>query len=218
MCDDEAPLVKLRDRLAVVLTIAALVVARPDSAGAQSSPARLELGAQVASAISSQFDETDVGLGARVSWHPAGWVGIEAEINGYPGNFPSQRPFSRGRVEGLFGATVGGRVGRVRPFGRLRPGFMTFRESPQPFACILIFPPPLACVLGSGRTLFALDIGGGVEVHATPKTFVRVDAGDLLVKYPGPVLDNEREGLLRPRQRAFFSHNFRFAAGAGLRF
>jgi hypothetical protein len=204
----------LRNRTAVVLAIAGLVVARPSSAGAQSSPDRFELGAQVASAISSQFDEADVGLGARVSWHPAGWVGLEAEINGYPANFPRQSPFSRGRVEGLFGATVGGGFGRVRPFGRLRPGFLIFRESPEPLACILIFPPPLACALAPGRTLFALDIGAGVEVHATPKTFVRVDAGDLLMKFPGPALDNSRT----PQQRAFFSHNFRFAAGAGLRF
>jgi hypothetical protein len=198
---------------AIVLILAALI-ARADSARAQSSPARFELGAQVASTVSSQFDETDVGLGARVSWHPAGWVGIEAEVNGYPGNFPGRQPFSRGRVEGLFGATVGGTFGSVRPFGRLRPGFATFRESAEPFACILIFPPPLQCALASGRTLFALDIGGGVEVYTTPKTFVRVDAGDLLLKYPGPVFDNNRTA----RDDAFFSHNFRFAAGAGLRF
>jgi hypothetical protein len=206
--------VNLRDRSAVILTIAALVVARPDSAGAQSSPARLELGGQVATTRSTQFDTTDVGLGARVSWHPAGWIGTEAELNGYPGNFPDQRPFSRGRVEGLFGATVGGRFGAVRPFGKLRPGFVMFRESPEAFACILIFPPPLACALASGRTLFALDIGGGLEVYATPKTFFRVDAGDLLMKYPGPVFDD----TLTAQQSGFFSHNFRFAAGAGLRF
>jgi len=89
-----------------------------------------------------------------------------------------------------------------------------FRELSEPFACILIFPPPLACALASGRTLFALDVGGGVEVYATPKTFVRVDAGDLLLKYPGPVFDN----TLTAQQNGFFSHNFRFAAGAGWRF
>jgi hypothetical protein len=201
-------------RTAVVLAIAALSLTRPDSAVAQSSPARLELGGQIASTTSSQFDATDVGLGARVSWHPAGWIGTEAELNGFPGNFPSQRPFSRGRVEGLFGATVGGRFGAVRPFGKLRPGFVMFRESEEPFACILIFPPPLACSLASGQTLFALDIGGGVEVYATPKTFVRVDAGDLLMKYPGPVFDS----TLTAQEGGFFSHNFRFAAGAGWRF
>jgi hypothetical protein len=191
-----------------------IAVARPESAGAQSSSPRFDVGAQVASTRSSQFDETDVGLGARLSWHPAGWLGVEAEVNGFPGEFPGQRPFSRGRVEGLFGATVGSRFGMVRPFGRLRPGFVSFRESSEPFACILIFPPPLACTLAAGRTLFAVDIGGGIEVQATPTTFLRVDAGDLMMKYPGPVLDNANLS----REGSFFGNNFRFAAGAGWRF
>jgi hypothetical protein len=105
-------------------------------------------------------------------------------------------------------------LGSVRPFGKLRPGFVTFRESSEPFACILIFPPPLACALSAGQTVFALDIGGGVEVYATPRTFVRVDAGDLLMKYPGPVFDAANS----QRRDAFYSHNFRFSAGAGWRF
>jgi len=202
------------NRLAVVVAITALVVVRPDSAVAQSDPDGFELGVQIASAISSQFDEADVGLGGRFSWHPAGLVGVEAEINLYPGSFPDQLPFSRGRTEGLFGVTVGATFDRVRPFAKLRPGFMSFREAPQPFPCILIFPPPLSCALASGRTLFAFDIGGGVEMFATRKTFVRVDVGDRLLKYPGPVFDTNRTA----RERAFFSHDFRFAAGAGLRF
>ncbi len=201
-------------RLAAVIAIAALVVARPDSAVAQSNPDRFELGIHVASAISSQFDRADVGLGGRLSWHPVGLVGIECEINLYPGDFPDQRPFSRGRVEGLFGVTVGPRFEHVRPFVRLRSGFMSVREAPQPYPCILIFPPPLSCALASGDTLVALDIGGGVEVFATRKTFLRVDAGARLLKYPGPVLDNK--GM--PRDAAFFSRDFRFAAGGGLRF
>jgi hypothetical protein len=180
------------NRLAEVITTAVLVAAGPDSAVAQSSPDRFELGVQIASAISSQFDRTDAGLGGRFSWHPAGLVGIEAEIDLYPGDFPGQRPFSRGRTEGLFGVTVGPSFDHVRPFARLRPGFMRFREAPQPFPCILIFPPPLSCALASGRTVFAFDIGGGVEVFATRRTFVRVDAGDRLLRYPGPAFDNNR--------------------------
>ncbi len=142
------------NRLAVVIAIAGFVVARPDPAVAQSRPDRVEVGVQVSSAISSQFDRTDLGLGGRLSWHPIGLIGI------------------------------------------------------------LIFPPPLSCELASGRTLLAFDIGGGVEMFATRQTFVRVGVGDRLLKYPGPVFDNTRA----KREDAFFSHDFRFAAGAGLRF
>jgi hypothetical protein len=198
--------------LALVFAIA--VVALPDQAVAQSNEDRFELSVHVSTTLWSQFGRNDVGLGGRFAWHPVEPIGIVSEITLYPRDFPDRVPFSRDRVEGLFGVTVGPRFGRLRPFARLRSGFLNVREAPQPIACILIFPPPLSCQLASGRTLLALDIGGGVEVFATHRTFVRIDAGDRLLKYPGPVFD----GNFTRRDADFFSHDFRFAAGAGLRF
>lgn len=174
-----------------------------------------ELGVQLASAQSGQFDAADTGIGGRIGWQPIPLVGLEAELNVYPRGFPDGRPFSRTRVEGLFGATAGVTLGRVRPFARLRPGFVDVQEAPDPFPCILIYPPPLACALAAGRTLFALDAGGGVAVALTPRTFVRVDVGDRLVRYPGPVLETDPRRIHRD---AFFGHDFRFATGVGLRF
>ena len=201
-------------RLGGVIAFAVLVVAWPEPAAAQATLNRIELGVQVSSAISGQFDGADVGFGGRVSWYPVGSLGIESEITFYPSEFPDAGPFSRSRVEALFGVTAGPQFGRVRPFARLRAGFLNVREAPQPFACILIYPPPLSCTLASGRTLAAFDIGGGVEAFATPRVLLRIDAGDRLLKYPGPVIDNNRMG----QDDSFFSHDFRFAVGAGLRF
>lgn len=182
---------------------------------AAAQDARVELGVQVASAQSGQFDARDAGVGGRVAWRPVPLVGLEAEVNVYPRRFPDRRPFSRTRVEGLFGVTAGVAFGPIRPFARLRPGFVDVRESPDPFPCILIYPPPLACALAAGRTLFALDAGGGVEVALTPRTFVRVDLGDRLVRYPGPVFESNPR---RIRDGSFFGHDVRLATGAGLRF
>lgn len=198
----------------IIIALAAFGLFRPDLAHGQSSPARFDAGVQIASPTSSQFDAADVGFGGRLAWHPIGLVGVEAEVNLYPGDFPEPRPFSRFRVEGLFGATVGPRLGRVRPFARVRPGFVRMREAPAPFPCILIYPPPLACTLALGRTLFALDVGGGVDIPVGARTFVRVDAGDRLLRYPGPAFDEART----QHDRAFLSHEFRFAAGGGIRF
>jgi hypothetical protein len=187
---------------------------RADIARAQSESARIELGVQVASALSGEFDTADTGVGGRVSWRPHPFFGLEAELNVFPQDFPSERPFSRGRLEGLFGATAGATFNRIRPFARVRPGFVLVHQAPEPFACILIFPPPLPCTLAAGRTLVAIDVGGGLDIVTTPRTFVRVDLGDRLLKYPGPVFDADRS----IRERSFFVHEFRVATGAGLRF
>jgi hypothetical protein len=194
--------------------VSVICAAHASLAGAQTSSGRIEVGAQVASVSSGQFDSTDVGVGGRVSWRPNSILGIEAELNVFPRDFPGGRPFSRARFEGLFGATAGATFDRFRPFARLRPGFVAVQESPEAFACILIFPPPLTCTLASGRTLAAVDLGGGIDITMTARTFVRVDLGDRLVRYPGPVFDSDR----MIHEDPFFAHEFRFAAGAGVRF
>ena len=197
----------------VLLALTLLCAFRPAVAHGQTASQRFDGGAQVIFLSSSKFDAADVGLGGRIAWHPIELLGVEAELNLYPRSFPGQRPFSRDRVEGLFGLTAGVSFGRLRPFLRVRPGFVTIREAPEPFPCILIFPPPLACALASGHTLFALDIGGGLEVPTSSATFVRLDLGDRLLRYPGPVFDARVR-----RDGPFIGHDFRLAAGAGLRF
>jgi len=171
---------------------------------------RFDVGAHVAVARSREFDDTDTGVGGRFSWHPVGLVGADAEMTFYPASFPDANGFSRSRIEGLFGVTVGPRLGDIRPFARFRPGFLTFRG--QPAVCILIFPPPLSCQL-DGRTVLALDIGGGAEIFPTGRSVIRVDVGDRALKYPGPSFRNGRVS-----QDSFYSHDFRVSAGAGVRF
>src|SRR5260370_37015097 len=107
-------------RLALVFAIAGLAVAEP--ALAQSTSDRFELGVQVSSARSSEFDATDVGLGGRFAWHPIEPIGIESELQLYPGDFPDQRAVSRGRTEGLFGVTVWPRFSRLEPLAELGSG------------------------------------------------------------------------------------------------
>jgi hypothetical protein len=200
--------------LTAAVWLGALVAVAPGEAQAQAGGARLELGGQAVWLNSSEFGAADVGFGARFAWLPSRILGIEAEGSLYPGDFPDRGSFSRARSEGLFGVTIGPRLGRLRPFAKLRPGFVRFREPSDPIVCILIFPPPLACVLARGRTLMAVDVGGGVEVGTAPGTFVRVEVGDRLIRYPGPVFGPGR----RAREDGFVGHDVRIAAGAGFRF
>jgi hypothetical protein len=117
-------------------------------------------------------------------------------------------------VESLVGMTVGPSLGILRPFVRLRAGAVRVGEAPQPFPCIRIFPPPLACVLADGHTLAAGDVGGGVELALSRRVFGRFDVGDRLVRYPGPAFDRRNAR----RDEAFVGHDLRAAAGVGFRF
>jgi hypothetical protein len=181
---------------------------------AQADGTPFQVGLQLTAAVSGEFDETDWGIGGRVGWQPTALVGVEGELNFFPGDLGDRPAFSASRIEGLFGATVGPQLGRWRPFARLRPGFVTFRKASEAIACILIFPPPLRCTLAGGRTMFALDVGGGVEWLATDRVFVRVDVGDRIVRYPAPVIDSD--GAVR--DEGFSGHDFRVGIGSGVRF
>src|SRR6185503_1206966 len=138
---------QLRAVLAVLLVLWAL------PAGAQPAP-RFEAAVHVAAAALPQFEGSDVGIGGRLAWHADDLLTFEGELTLFPGEYPdSAVPFSRRRVEGLFGVTAGVRFGKLRPFAKFRAGFLDVQAAAQPFPCILIFPPPLSCTLAGGRTL-----------------------------------------------------------------
>jgi hypothetical protein len=179
-------------------------------AAAQSG--RFDAGVPVTWAHSGEFDATTVGVGGRIAWHPSSLVGVEAEFNVYPGDWPERFAFSDGQREGLFGVTFGPRLGPVRPFAKLRAGFLNISPAGRPIPCILIFPPPLSCQLAAeGDTLPALDYGGGVEIGGG--VFLRVEAGDRPVGYERQVLQQAQVDRKR-----FWSHDLRFGVGAGFRF
>ncbi|MGH9253084.1 MAG: hypothetical protein ACRD3C_00785, partial [Vicinamibacterales bacterium] len=102
-------------RAFLVWTMAACAVLHAGAARAQSDLRPIEVGVQVTSAWSGQFDAADTGVGGRVSWRPSPVLGLEGELNVFPRDFPDRPPFSRRRLEGLFGATAGPTFGRVRP-------------------------------------------------------------------------------------------------------
>ena len=172
-------------------------------------------GGHFASSRWSQFEGSDNGFGGRFSWLPSSLVGIDADLTWYPSDFDREGlPFSQQRFEGLFGVTVGPRFNRVRPFAKASAGFLKVSPTGGAFACIAIFPPPLACQLAGGDTLPAFEIGGGVEADAGSRYFLRADIADRILKYPGPTLTPEFE----VREEDFLGHALRLTIGAGVRF
>jgi hypothetical protein len=192
----------------VLLTVVLSAIAA--SAHAQS----FEGGVHVSLAQWSEFDENDYGIGGRLTWKPVSIIGVDADVTWYPSEFPDGVGFSGSRVEGLFGATIGPRLNRIRPFAKAAVGFLKVAEPPEAIVCLAIFPPPMFCRMASGQTLQAFEIGGGLEVSTTASTFVRVDIADRVLHYPGPTLDRNFE----PRDEGPWGHALRFTIGAGLRF
>lgn len=197
----------------VILVAIVTVGLGGDTAWAQTSES-FEIGAQVTWARVGELDSTDIGVGGRAAWRPSRSIGVEGELDFYGSDIPDERTVSGSRVEGLFGITAGPRIGQLRLFGKIRTGFLRVGASPEPFACILIFPPPLSCTLAAGGTFFTLDVGGGVDLLTPGSTFVRFDLGDRMVRYPGPTL--ARDGTVHDDK--FIGHDLRVAIGAGWRF
>jgi len=163
----------------------------------------------------SEYNGVDYGFGGRFAWKPSAAIGIESELNWYPTEFPGEGiSFTGDRIEGVIALTAGPRLGRVRPFVRAGAGFLNATGAPRPFACIAIFPPPLSCLLAAGQTMPTVEIGGGIEVSMSGKTFFRFDAIDRLLKYPGPTFGPADE----VSENGFFGHAFKFTLGAGWRF
>jgi hypothetical protein len=187
-----------------------LIVAASVNAAAQS----FEAGAHFSSARWSEFDGADSGFGGRLTWTPTALIGVDAEATWYPSDFPEGIAFTRSRVEGLFGATLGPRINRVRPFAKVAAGFLRVGATPGAFACIAIFPPPLSCQLAGGDTLPAFEIGGGISLDLTARSFLRIDVADRVLKYPGPTFDANFD----VRDEAYFGHSLRFTLGAGFKF
>jgi len=199
-----------------ILSFAALTSIVAASAAAQSNEdRRLEVSGQLAVNNLAELETADLGFGGRFGFRATSLFTFEGELNLLPSGIPDDVPVTSSRLEGLFGVKIGPRFDRFSVFGKVRPGFVRFGEAPEPIACILIFPPPLSCLLAEGQRVFALDLGGGVELYPTERSLLRFDVSDLVLQYPGPVFNRDREAFT---EGGFWGHNLRLAIGAGFRF
>lgn len=167
---------------------------------------------------------TEPGLGARLTYNLNRSVALEAEGNVLPHN---ARSFFRngGRaVQGLFGVKIGKRYEKFGIFAKVRPGLITFTQgrfdyvpngsgSPFPFD------------LRTERTTnFATDVGGVLEFYPKKRIFVRLDAGDTIIRYGATtfssvIIPGSGPPIITPfRVPGETTHNFQFTAGVGFRF
>lgn len=150
-------------------------------------------------------DQIPNGFGGWLTWDaaPRGLaLGADLGVN----VFPEHHPVIGRQTQLQAGIRFGARTERLGGFARVRPGLVHFSErffAPDTI-CILIFPPPESCLIAA--TNATLDLGGTAEVYVTPKSLIRLDLGDTLIRFG------------RSGQDPVWRHNLQFAAGVGLRF
>lgn len=166
---------------------------------------------------------TEFGFGARVGYRLDRHFTVEAEGNLFPRERALTDEDSTGgrKTQVLFGAKVGRSYERFGFFVKARPGYVHFAEGDlrQAGVCVAIFPPPLSCFERRGRTDFAFDLGGVVELYPSARTLLRLDAGDtLLWARAHNVTVRTPTSDLVVNTPARTTHNFQGSVGFGFRF
>ena len=161
----------------------------------------------------------DYGIGTRISRQISRSASVQADLtiypefaNNSPGSGTGTRRFrSAGRlgdfrIEGLFGVTAGRQVRMARPFVKAAVGFVDVYPNEQ-FEC----GPDYLCLISRGATVPAFELGGGIELAATPRFFYRFDVSERVLKYPetGSDLDSRAGAFVRA---------LRITGGGGWRF
>jgi hypothetical protein len=179
----------------------------------QAQDSVLDLGLTASLRRSSEFEETELGLGARLSYRVHRVVGVDAEAGLYPADLGSPA-FASSRREGLVGVRLGPHLGKSGGYLALRAGAVRFTEAPAPFPCILIFPPPLECAMAAGKTVPTVQASAGFETFPGDRLVLRLEAGDQLLRYPGPAFRPDGQTF----ENDLWSHNLKATVSVGLRF
>jgi hypothetical protein len=163
----------------------AIVFADISPAFAQTPDTRFELAGQLSALRLSDFNDTNVGFGGRLTYDLTRFVAIEGEFNFFPqddvtvtGSAPGfSVEYQRRRSEALFGTKIGLRGERMGVFGRVRTGFAHL--SNQGVGCGGDLCALVLLVAPVYQTEFALDLGGTVEFYPSRRLVARFDLGSL---------------------------------------
>ena len=173
---------------------------------------RFEVGAQFTSLNTRQNLQTQPGVGGRLTYNVLDSLAFEAEANFFPREgFSSE--FDGGRVTQAFvGIKTGRRFESFEVFGTVKPGVQSFSRAVTGYR----FDHEILTGVDVGRkNLFALNLGGGVELCPASRVGVRFGVGDTVTFHPGRESLGPHSPVRVPR---FTEHNFQFSSGLSYRF
>src|SRR5690348_1446873 len=130
---------------------------------------------------------TDVGVGGRFTYNLAPSFSIDSQLDYYTTNLSRFSTQAGGRaIVGLVGPKAGIRTRAFGFFFKARPGFMSFSQVPS--SAFGLFPT-------ARKTHAALDVGGVAEFYLYRSLILRMDAGQLLVRYGDALLQTFPGGV-----------------------
>jgi hypothetical protein len=207
----------MRTLILLLLTVIALA----SVAVGQNKKDKIEIGVQSTSLTifhpDFPFDETQAGIGGRVTYNFNRSIAAEAEVNFFPKG-PFFLTVEGSAVQAQFGMKVGKRFEKFGVFGKVRPGFLSVDSVPRlvPLAGSQL-PPPTFDFKIERKTYFTVDAGGVLELYPSSRTVVRFEAGDTVIRHPEFIAQFDPAGSPLLIRSAKFKHNFQFTAGVGFR-
>lgn len=166
---------------------------------------------------SSRYDLrewTELGFGARLTTRVKSILAVEGEVLFFPQykGGAQELDYYTGwsKVAVLIGPTFSAHIGTTTLGAKVRPGLVRFGRLP---AIVGRDPGPMAKFVlevdNYPEICVALDVGGYFEFPLPKRTFIRADAGDLLIRY------SPQPHELNP---VFVRNNFQVSLAFGFKF
>src|SRR5438046_1055410 len=211
-----------------LIVVAALIVCWAAVASGQTAAEKVELGAQFTSftlfpPVREGFQPpnvTEPGFGGRLTYNLTKRLAIDSELNFFPNKNVFQFLGERRALQGQFGVTWGKRFKKFGVFAKARPGFLSvgavfFYEPGASLDTCFGFSIPNARI--ARRTHLTVDLGGIFEFYPSPRTIVRFDAGDTIVRYGQSFEPINFDSAHLTTAPAELKHNLQFSAGVAFR-
>jgi len=198
--------------LLTLITFASVAVA-------QSKKDKIEIGVQSTSLTlvhpDFPFDDTQGGIGGRLTYNFNRSIAAEAEINFFP-----QKQFiltaDGSAIQAQFGVKLGKRFEKFGLFAKVRPGFLSVNRVGSLLPGSQLPDGSLDFKI-EREEFFTLDTGGVFEFYPSSRTVVRFEAGDTAIRHPARFGQISFPGPVVAIRPAKFTHNFQFTAGVGFR-
>lgn len=164
--------------------------------------------------ITNHIDDFILGGGVRAGYSIAENLAVEGEVNVFQ-RPPTDDPATLGKwSQGFFGLKLRKQVRSIGLFGKVRPGFARFDGVTS---AISLPDGSVGINLIKDNTFFAIDVGGGIELYPSRRTIVRLDAGDVIIRYTGRP-GKDFDPISNLVGRTYYGHNLQISVGFAFRF